>query len=449
MSLVALANKHILHPVWAFKNGSSHPRYLREMERRQFWTRERLAEYQWSAFRKLVAHAVETCPFYRESFRRAGVAPADLRNPEDVRWIPTVSKEQIQAHRDEMISSHYRREELIEDKTGGSTGHPLSFYYDEEVAAARRATTIRHDRWTGWDIGDRAAMLWGATRDVAPTRRLKARLRMHFVTRMLVLDASAVNEAAMAAFAAKLKRYRPKVLLAYANAIALFARYVQAENIRGITVGAIITSAEMLLPESRELIEKTFGCRIFNRYGCREFGVIASECSAHEGLHVSADNLLVETVTADGPCHGEDGEVVITDLRNFAMPMIRYRIKDVGRMLPSACSCPRGLPLMEVSGGRTSDFLTATNGRKCSALVLAAHAITRIPGIEQVQFVQTRRGAVTLNLVRGPVWTEQSTATLLANLRDFLGQDMLFDVSYRERIPQEQSGKFRFCVSTI
>lgn len=449
MSPLALAIKHVVYPAWAFKNGSAQLRYLREMEQRQYWSADRLAEHQWSSFRRLVAHAVGTSPFYRDTFRRAGLEPGDLRTPEDIRRVPLLTKEEIQTHRDEMISTRYRREDLIEDKTGGSTGNPLSFYYDRDRLDTRNAATLRHDRWTGWDIGERRALLWGAPRDIAQMRSLKGRLRSRFINRSLILDASAVDDAAMAQFAARLLRYRPKILVAYANALALFARYVRAEKIRGIRVDGIITSAEMLTPESRELIEATFGARVFNRYGCRELAVIASECSEHAGLHVNADNLIVETVTADGPVSGEEGEIVITDLRNFAMPMIRYRIRDVGRLLAKRCGCLRGLPLMEVSGGRVSDFLTATDGRKCNGLVLAAHAITRIPGIEQVQFVQRERGVVALNLVKGPVWSERSTAKLLANLREFLGQDMRFEVSYHERIPQEQSGKYRFCVSSL
>jgi phenylacetate-CoA ligase len=134
----------------------------------------------------------------------------------------------------------------------------------------------------------------------------------------------------------------------------MFARFVRDEGIGGIRPKGIISSAEVLTPENRELIETTFGCRVFDRYGCREVSVIASECGEHQGLHINADNLLVETVTDQGPVRGEDGEVLITDLRNFAMPLIRYRIKDVGRLLPQACGCGRGLPLMRISGGRTS-----------------------------------------------------------------------------------------------
>jgi phenylacetate-CoA ligase len=449
MDLPALAIRHIAFPLWERKNRWGLLRHLGNMERAQYWPPEKLAEHQWSAFRRLVTHALETCPYYRDAFRRAGVSLQDLRSPQDIARVPTLSKEDVQAHRDAMVSSRYRPEDLIEDMTGGSTGSPLQFYYDRERFATRTAATLRHDRWSGWEIGERRAILWGAAQDVR-ANDLKARLRRRLINRTLMLDASALDEAAMARFARQLERYRPTLLVAYANTLGLFARYVQAQKIRGLTAKGIITSAEMLTPENRALIEETFGCRIFNRYGCREFAVIASECEAHSGLHINADNLLVETVSAAGPCRGEDGELVITDLRNFAMPMIRYRIRDVGRILPGTCQCSRGLPLMELSGGRVTDFLTATNGRKVSGVVLATYVITRIPGIEQVQFVQSEPGAVTLNLVRGAGWSEGTTLTpLLAKAREFLGPDMRFEVSYRDRIPHESSGKYRFAVSSL
>jgi len=450
MSPLAFAIRHVVFPAWARKNDSALLPYLAEMERAQYWSPEKLAAYQWAAFKKLIAHAVETCPYYGESLRRAGITPADLRTPQDIRHVPTITKQEIQSHRDQLISNRYAPQDLIDDMTGGSTGSPMRFCYDRDRRDTRMAATLRHDRWSGWEIGERRAILWGAPQDLKQQRPLKARLRERLVNRRMILDASALDEASMAHFARQLKRYRPTMLLGYANTLALFARYVEAQNIRGIEPKGIISSAEVLTEENRQLIERTFGCRIFNRYGCREFAVIASECSQHDGMHVNADNLLVETLSGEGPTRDEDGEIVITDLRNFAMPMIRYRIKDVGRLKSDGCRCGRGLPLLEVSGGRVTDFLTATNGAKVSGVVLATYVITRIPGIEQMQFVQSQRSAVTLNLVKGPQWSDGSTlGSLLTKAREFLGPDMRFEVSFRDRIHQEQSGKYRFAVSHL
>lgn len=450
MKPLAFAIRHVVYPAWERKNRSSVLRYLAEMEKRQFWSPEQIAQHQWTSFKRLITHAVETTPWYREVFRRAGIAPTDLRSPADIRWVPTISKAEIQQHRDEMLSSKYAQKPLIDDMTGGSTGSPMRFAYDWDRRDSRMAATHRHDEWSGWRLGERRAMLWGAPQDMKQPRSFKSRLRERLINRRMILDASSLDDAAMMEFVHKLRRYQPTMLLAYANTMGLFARWVESEKIRDLQPGSIITSAEVLTPENREVIERNFNCRIFNRYGCREFAVIASECDAHQGMHVNADNLLLETLSGEEPVRGEDGEIVITDLRNFAMPMIRYRIKDVGTLKDAPCTCGRGLPLMELSGGRVTDFLTATNGRKVSGIVLATYVITRLPGIEQVQFVQTHRGSVTVNIVKGPQWTEDSTQpTLIAKAREFLGPDMHFEVSFRDKIHQEKSGKYRFAVSHL
>lgn len=441
--------KHILYPLWAAKNGSARLRYLDELERSQYWSREVLIDQQWTLFRAMVTHAFETCPYYRRKFRQVGLEPADLRSREHINSVPTITKEEIQEHRTELISTRYPVGSLIPDMTGGSTGSPMQFYYDRDRQDSRVAAMLRHNRWAGWDIGDRAAILWGAPQDTRRSGKLRDSVRTWIQERRLILDASALDDAAMARFARALARYQPKVLLAYANTLGLFARYVQAENIEGIRPRGIICSAEVLTEENRRLIEKAFACPVFNRYGSREFAMIASECEKHEGMHINAENLLIEALSEGRSCTDADGELVITDLRNFAMPLIRYRIRDVGRLKQAACSCPRGLPLMDVSGGRVTDFLHATNGSKVSGVVIATYVITNIPGIKQIQFIQHDPGAVTIKLVKGHGWSAEAMNELTERAHKYLGSDMRLQLEFRDQIPQEKSGKYRFSISTL
>jgi phenylacetate-CoA ligase len=449
VDLAALAIKHVFYPLWAAKNGSSRLAHLAELEKSQYWSRQALMDRQWSLFQAMLAHAYDTCPYYRRKFGDAGITPADIRAREDLDHVPTLTKEEIQEHRDELVSSKFPAQSLIADMTGGSTGSPMQFYYDRERLDSRVGATLRHNRWAGWEIGDRAAILWGAPQDTKVSGRLKDRLRTWIQERRLILDASDLSEASMASFARALIDYRPAVLQAYANTLGLFAQYVRAEGIQVIRPRGIVCSAEVLTDENRRLIEDTFVCPVFNRYGCREFAVIASECEAHEGMHINAENLLVEVVADGRSCTDEDGEIVITDLRNFAMPLIRYRIRDVGRIERSACSCPRGLPLMELSGGRVTDFLRATSGSRVSGIVIATYVITSIPGIRQIQFVQEEPGAIIVNLVKGPEWSPAALDELTARARKYLGEDMQLRIAYRDRIPPEKSGKHRFSISRL
>ena len=449
VDLSALLIRRVLYPLWTLKNRSSRLRYFAELEKSQYWSTKMLVDQQWTLFKTIVSHAFETCPYYRQKFRDAGIDPSDLRSSADIDSIPTITKEEIQEHRNEMVSTKYSMDSLIGDMTGGSTGSPLQFYYDKDRLDSRVGATLRHNRWAGWDVGNRAAILWGAPQDTKVTSKLKDRIRNWVQERRLVLDASALSETAMADFARELIRYRPIVLQAYSNTLGLFARYIQAQRIEGIRPRGIICSAEVLTEDNRRLIEETFGCSVFNRYGCREFAVIASECDAHQGLHINAENLLVEAVNNGRSCIDEDGEIVITDLRNLAMPMIRYRIRDVGRVKRASCSCGRGLPLMQLAGGRVTDFLVATNGNKVSGIVIATYVITNLPGIRQIQFVQNELGSLTINLVKAPDWTATNMTELMARIRRYLGDDIRLKTEFKDHIPLQQSGKYQFSISTL
>lgn len=449
MSLAAPFLRKVVYPLWVRKNRSLRLRYLRELEKSQFWPAERIAARQLERFRKMFAHAYATCPYYAAKYRAAGIQPEDIRSRSDIERVPGITKEEIQENHDGLISSRYRKEDLIRDMTGGSTGAPMQFCYSRDRNDWREAATLRHDRWSGWDIGERRAVLWGAPQDTRLTTGWMSRARERFIEARIMLDAASIDEVKMAAFHEELVRFRPVILQAYANTLGLFARYLKEHGGAAVRPKGIITSAELLTQENRRLIEEVFGCPVFNRYGSREVAVIASECDRHLGLHVNAENLLVEVVANGRSVLDEDGEIVITDLVNDAMPMIRYHIRDVGRIKSGSCTCTRGLPLLELSGGRVTEFLTAADGSKVSGIVLATYVITNLPGLRQVQFVQSERGNVTVNVVKSSAWTEQTAADLQDRVHRFLGEATHVELCFLTEIAPSPSGKFRFSISTV
>jgi phenylacetate-CoA ligase len=157
-------------------------------------------------------------------------------------------------------------------------------------------------------------------------------------------------------------------------------------------------------------------------------------------MHVNAENLLVESV---------GGELVVTDLKNLAMPLIRYRTRDAGVLLDRPCACGRGLPLLELRGGRTTDFLRGDAGQRVSGIVLATYAITNLDGVGQIQFVQDDPHRVTIRVVRCDGWSDTSAAALVGRVREFLGATMQTRLEYVDAIPLEASGKYRFSISTL
>lgn len=439
MDATALLIKHVLFPAWVRKNASARLAYLERFERSQFLTRDAILELQWTQFRALLQHAFDRCDFYRRKMSAIGMVPDDIRTPDDIAKVPTTSKEEIQESLPDLVADTYRTQSLLKDMTGGSTGSPMVFYYTEDRLDSRVAATLRHNRWTGWDIGDKMAVLWGAPRDLA-AGAMKARVRDWILDRRVMLDASSIDEDRMRAFHERLVVHKPQFVLAYANTMALFAQFLRDTRLPPHRPRAIICSGEALTQENRALIEETFGCKVFNRYGSREFAVIASECGRHHGMHINAENLLVEAVA---------GELVVTDLKNLAMPMIRYRTRDAGTLIDTPCECGRGLPLLDLSGGRVTEFLTALGGQKVSGIVLATYAITNLPGIRQIQFVQQRRDCVKARVVRRPEWSDHSAAMLVSRIRGFLGDAMTVNLEFVDTIPLEASGKYRFSISLV
>ena len=137
-------------------------RYLREFERTQYLSAEAIRHLQWQRLQVLLEHAYIQCPFYRERLDRAGLTPKDLRGLDDLRVLPPLEKTDLQQHGERLVARNWPRADLIRNQTGGSTGTPVSFCLSGARQSSRAAATLRHNRWAGWEVGDRAAIIWGA-----------------------------------------------------------------------------------------------------------------------------------------------------------------------------------------------------------------------------------------------------------------------------------------------
>lgn len=444
--------RHVIHPTWKFKDGKYKLfKYLDEFEKSQYLSCDELRKHQFIHLKKLLNHAYASCTYYKDLFDKIGINPNDVKDFSDYCKIPVLTKNNIQGNLDDLTSKYYMMEELLPNKTGGSTGKPIHYYHDKERDISMEASTIRHDRWAGYDIGDKLAVIWGHRSDVSVAKNMKGRFRDIILNRKRFLDASSISEEAMENYVMVLRQFRPKHVLAYANAMYLFAKYCKENSISDIRPVSIITSAEVLEEEEKSYIEEVFACKVFNRYGCREVSVVASECEAHSGLHICAETLYVEFVKSDGsPARpGELGEIVITDLFNYGMPFIRYKIEDMGVMGNSSCPCGRGLPLMEMVGGRVTDFLETMEGVKVSGASVTIYLISNVPGIRQAQFVQDRKDLIKLKIVRGEKFDEQSVSYLNKKIPEFFGNITKVEYEYVDDIPREPSGKYLFSICRI
>jgi phenylacetate-CoA ligase len=441
--------KHLIYPLYELLTGRRILSKLRELEASQWKSRAELEALQLEKLRRLLNYACQNVPYYKRVFDQQGVSPQSIRSLEDFRRVPLLTKETIQEHRDELVSEAYRPDQLIPNHTGGSTGKPLRFYQDRQQRDYGSAAKLRCNRWAGWDFGKRTLRLWGHHADVAASRRLWGRLRS-LVLNDYTFDTFRFSETDMTALAEQMKAHPVQTIIAYASSLYQFARYLEESRVAVPAPDGIISSTDMLYPAQCAVIERVFATSVFDRYGCREVSLIAAECPEHSGMHIDITRLVVEFLNDAGePCRsGERGHIVITDLTNYAMPFIRYRIEDIGVPLDEPCPCGRGLPLMKELSGRKSDILRTPRGEFVSANALTT-LLSDIPGLGQVQLVQERLGLLVVRVVKRAAYDEASEMKFRTQLAHYLGPKMDIRFEYVDDIPPLPSGKYRFSISHL
>jgi len=446
-SLSSSIVRRFVFPLWLARDHPHCSAYLREFERTQFFDSRDLKALQLERLRKLLAHAYQQCPFYRRRMDDVGLSPSRRISAQQFSAMPVLTKTDIQQNGADLLARDFPTSNRVRNQTGGSTGSPLQFYVDKERFDSRKASTMRHNRWAGLQPGDWCATLWGARLDQLLGGGFWHWCRNNFLYRTVELNTSRVSSEDWKCFVAELRRKRPQFLIAYTQSAVLFAQYLAEQAIDDIRFRSIITTAEVLLPGQRELLERAFHGRVFNRYGCREVSVIASECECHTGLHVNADALLLEIVP-DPSIPAPSGRIVVTDLLNLSMPLIRYEIGDVGAWADRPCPCGRSLPLLTGVQGRITDFLTLRDGCRVSGPSLTL-VIADMPDVSQVQFVQRSPELVALRVVPGRGYGARTEAELRRRLALYLGAGMTLDIEETEHIPRELSGKYRFVINEV
>ncbi len=451
MDLLAPFSRNIIAPLWARWERSPYLEHYRRLLKTQFDPPEVVRQRQLEKGRVLADHAYRTCPFWRERFDQSRLDPGDIRLLDDIRRLPLLTKTDLRTRLDEMISTDYPdRSKLTHFKTSGSTGVAVNVYADEDCCQFKRGAVLRSDQWTGWKLGERIASVWGNPQ-IRPDWR--GRLRRLLLDRdYAYLDTLKMDENSMATFADELTRKPPSLLFGHAHSLFLFASYLKNRRPdHGIRPHGILSTCMVLHDFERELIEDVFRCRVTNRYGCEEVSLIACECEKHEGLHVNTDALHVELIDAEGNlcAENEAGRIVITDLCNRAMPIFRYEVGDTAAWSEKPCSCGRTLPLFSRIEGRVADYVVTNKGEYVSGISLTENFACMVTGVAQLQIVQEDIDRFTFNIVKAPDFGEESLAGITELVRRRFGDLATFQCVFMDKIPQEKSGKYRFCISKV
>lgn len=420
--------------------------HLREYERSQWLSTDEIATLQWRKLKALIAHCWNDVPYYRRRWADAGAEPGDIRGIDDYAQLPVLTKQDIRDNQDALKSRTFR-DSLLYKATGGSTGEPMRFAYTRESNERRQAVMWRGYAWAGSRMGRRTLYLWGVGVN-SPTRWQQAKEDFyHVIFARRFLNSFDMTEANLADYADSVARYRPEIIVAYVGPLVDLACWILDNGRKVPRPAAIITGAEALRDAQRELIERAFGCPVFNTYGCREFMLIASECERRDGLHVNADHLVVELLGAEA---GSDrpGEIAITDLHNYGMPFLRYLNGDMAVPRAGGCDCGRGLPMIERVEGRKLDMLRTPSGRIIPGEQIVA-LFLGISGIRRYQVTQRTLDSLDLSLVRDADFDDAVLSEIEKRFAPLIDPGMNLRIEFADDIPRLASGKTRVTVSLL
>ncbi len=428
-------------------------RYYDQLMESQWKSPENIRELQWEALEKTVRLATKQVPYYRQRYGGLLSPDGSMRSFEDFARLPMLSKDDLRQHQKGLVAEGYDARRLYVSHSGGSTGEPVEFRFDRDSLAWRTAGWWRADSMAGWFVGAKTIMFWLGIGGGRTWQRGLSRLkeRIHWMLkRWKVLTCSKFTEEDLRRYVGIMWKFRPDVFYGLADATHVFGRFLKATGLRLPPLRGVILGAEKVFEHQKAVIAEGFGAPVHERYGTQEVCNIAMECEAHDGMHLNAENVYLEVVDENGqPAEpGQVGEVLITTLTNFAMPLIRYRLGDLAVLDGDACRCGRGLPKIKEVVGRTLDVIVTPDGRYCCG-VLLPHVMKEFPEVREFQVYQPSIDRVILRVVPAEGFSKETVRDLQVALKRFLGEAVALIVEPVSEIPRLPTGKYRLTVSEV
>jgi len=446
--------RNILAKMLDSYRGTETMRCLDRLEKSQWWSGNDILELQNERLRRLVNYAYDNVPYYGRVFRERKLHPRDIKGAGDLAKLPELNKHLARSNFDDMKSRIIPEEAMVRASTEGSTGEPFTFYTTKEDEMTwGAARSLRASGWAGKNLGDKEVIIHNTLSPVLHERRIIRRARL-FLTRSLDLDPVAMSLQNMSGFIKTIEDFNPRFLSGYPSAVYMLAGFVKSKGKPGFRPISVLTGGEQLYDHQRVLIEEVFGCRVYNVYAAWEAWAMAGECSEHNGLHVAAEDVILEIVDDSGmplPA-GTEGRILLTNLHNYAMPFIRYEIGDRGMLSDRDCPCGRGLPMLCKLTGRTTDYIQTKDGHTIPGIALPV-AFLAMLGVIQVQVLQESYDEIIVRIILEEECAggcgDEITKEIKAKWQPILGEETVITVQFVDKIDTTTSGKRHIIISKL
>lgn len=413
---------------------------LTNLQRRLFWTEERLRALRRCKFRRLMDFCYHRIPYYREKFLEIGATPEDFREPEDLVRFPLLEKETLRDRIEDFFDPSADRSKIIRYRSSGSTGIPLELCYYPSERLKMGFVVTRELFFHGMKPWHRLVNIT-EPRHSTPKNRWYHRLGIMHERFLSIYDSADMN-------LRELQLLRPQALIGFPSVLMLIGREMNAAGGMPLRPRLLFTIAEVLAAEDRQILTEQWGANPVDLYGANEVGHIAFQCRRREGYHINVDTLHVEILTGTRPAKpGGLGEIVVTHFDLRVVPILRYRVGDVSAFQEGECACGCRFPRLRHITGRSDGFIQGADGTLLSALEVSL-LLKSLRDVDQYRLIQEDPSHITVEW-KAKTAEAHPEERIQEFLRQRLGDAFRIDIIRVTEIPRERSGKIRTVISRL
>jgi len=409
----------------------------------QYLSYDELYHLQNAKLQNLIKHVYHTVEYYHTLMDKYKLKPRDIQNQSDLEKLPILTKEIIKQNYLSFISSIYQSFNPVKKITGGSTGAPLQYYISKNVESYAWGSIWRAWNVGGYEPGDRVAVLGG---DSIIKRNYKTKI-YYFLNNWNVLPITKLNENNIFYIYEEIKRSSCKMIYAYPTPLLFLAQFMLKNELK-LQINHIVTTSEMLFPNHRAIIEKAFNCKVYDFYGANDGGLLSFQCEYFDGYHLCMEKCIAEIVDDELQKRlpaNEVGNIVLTDLENYAMPFIRYQVGDRGAITNATCKCGRGLNRLTTIAGRVKDFIELPNGKIIDGSYFTKR-FRNVPSVLLFQIVQKPTKDIYAKVRLSE--NEKSSTIALENIEKFISDELKinFKIIRDDSFHRSTNQKFQYIV---
>jgi len=443
-----IRRKFIFPFYWKYIKHAKVLQYYKQLQKHQWLTREEILKIQRKKLYELIQYANQNIPHYQKIIQDSNLHFSEDTIFTDLKNFPILTKDTIRKNFHQLYK--FRDNFYYKNTSGGSTGEPILFYQDMDYFAWNTATKILFDEWAGRKIGERIVKMSAPLQDLRNCGRgIKSYLRQQ-ISGITMLDDIKMTEKDKLRCVQQINHIQPILYFTFNRELS---RFIEEHHLQVHSPNSVMTTGSILYPQVKARIEKVFRAPVFNCYGSREVGSVACNCLQDKGFHVIPTIHYIEILDDNGMeiKSGKEGNVVITLLSNYTMPLIRYKIGDIAILSKKKCQCGRGLPLLEKVIGRIRGRVKNKYGDFVSTGLYSLFYFKE--NIRKFQLIQETTELININLVlidkkklkdMNQFFTETNQ-----KICKIMGHQLTVKYNIVDKIEPSPSGKYLYIFSRV